>query len=249
MILYTIRHAESANNALYATTGSSAGRHPDPPLTERGHRQAELLARHLAAPGRPGLTYHAERHDRGGFHLTHLYSSLMVRAVITGSYIAEATGLPLQAWTDIHERGGLHDVEPETGAEVGVPGPNRAWFATAYPQLRLPDALGEAGWWNRGREREDEFLPRARAVWHQLLERHGDSDDRVAIVTHGGFLHSLLTALLSPEGLPVPTHIGATHLWFGASNAAISRIEFREGVAAIRYLNRVDHLPSELLSA
>ncbi len=39
MHLYLIRHAESANNHLYATTGGG-GRHPDPPLTERGHRQA-----------------------------------------------------------------------------------------------------------------------------------------------------------------------------------------------------------------
>jgi len=248
MILYAIRHAESANNALYAATGSSAGRHYDPPLTERGHRQAQLVARHVAGYGPADLPLQAERHDRGGFRLTHLYTSLMIRAIATGVHIAEATGLPLQAWTEIHERGGLHEVDPESGADVGVPGPNRAWFAAQYPALRLPETLGELGWWNRDREPEEDYLPRARVVWRQLLERHGDADDRIAMVTHGGFLNSLLTALVPLSGQSSDVSLSTRHLWFGASNTSISRIEFREEVAVVRYLNRVDHLPDELLS-
>lgn len=248
MILYTIRHAESANNALYAATGSSVGRHFDPPLTERGHRQAQLLARHLAASGPVDLPLHAERQNRGGYYLTHLYTSLMIRAITTAAYIAEATGLPLHAWTEIHERGGLHEVDPASGAEVGVPGPNRAWFAAEHPYLHLPETLGEAGWWSRDREPEEDYLPRARVVWRQLLERHGDTDDRIAIVTHGGFLNSLLTALVSHTGLAPDISPGITHLWFGAANASIGRIEIHADVAAVRYLNRVDHLPDELLT-
>ena len=247
MILYVIRHAQSANNALWAATGTNDGRNADPPLTDLGHLQAQHLARYLAAPVEEVYS-HADRHDRGGFSLTHLYTSLMIRSIATAGYVAAATGLPLRAWTEIHERGGLHQMEPDTGADVGVAGPNRAWFAAEYPHLILPDAVGDAGWWNRDRETEEEFLPRARVVWRQLLERHGDTNDRVAVVSHGGFFQSLLWALLSADALPPPAHMGVRALWFGVSNTAISRFEFHDGIAAIRYLNRVDHLPTELIT-
>ncbi len=248
MHLYLVRHAESANNHLYATTGAAIGRHPDPPLTERGHQQAQAVARYLAArPTAAPLNRSAQRHNRGGFDLTHLYCSLMVRAVATASAIAEATGLPLCAWPEIHERGGLHDVDAE-GQEIGVPGPGRAFFVAQYPSLVLPDTLGETGWWGRAKETPAEYRPRARAVLEGLLARHGDSDDRVALVTHGGFFHSFMEALLEHHRYALPAD-NERSIWFGLSNTAITYIEMDTKWAAIRYLNRVDHLPDELLSS
>ncbi len=248
MHLYIIRHAESANNELYATTGSATGRHPDPPLTERGHRQAQLVARYLAArPDTPSTNPYARRHNRGGFDLTHLYCSLMVRAVVTGGYIAEATGLPLQAWPEIHERGGLHDVDT-AGEVIGVPGPGRAYFLAEYPALILPDTLAEAGWWSRPKETAEEWTPRARAVLAELLARHGNSDDRVGLVTHGGFFHSFMEALLERHHYTRPP-AGERSLWFSLANTAISCIELTPERARIQYFNRVDHLPDELLSS
>ena len=248
MHLYLVRHAESANNHLYATTGSSTGRHPDPPLTERGHQQARVVARYLAArPDNAPLNPYARRHNRGGFDLTHLYCSLMVRAVATAGYIAEATGLPLRAWPAIHERGGLHDELPETGEAVFVAGPGRAFFETTYPQLILPDTLGEAGWWNRARETPAEYLPRAQSVLTELLARHGDSDDRVALVTHGGFFQSFMEAMINPH-LPPTSATDRRPWWFGASNTSITYIEFFDGHANVRYVNKVEHLSDDLLS-
>ena len=248
MHLYLVRHAESANNQLYATTGSSVGRHPDPPLTERGHQQAQVVARYLAArPDNAPLNPYARRHNRGGFDLTHLYCSLMVRAVATAGYIAEATGLSLHAWPEIHERGGLHDVD-DTGQDIGVAGPGRAFFVAEYPTLVLPDTLGDTGWWSRPREAPEEYLPRARAVLEGLLARHGETEHRVALVTHGGFFHSFMQALLERSRYALPP-AGDYSLWFSVDNTAITYIELGPDRAAIRYLNRVDHLPDDLLSS
>jgi 2,3-bisphosphoglycerate-dependent phosphoglycerate mutase len=249
MHLYLIRHAQSANNDLYTRTGGSAGRHADPPLTELGHRQAQLLANFLAyaPPERgqddPPVGEYDARHNRRGFALTHLYCSLMTRAIQTGGYIAEATGLPLVGWPEIHERGGLHHIDEATGEDVGIPGPGRAWFAAEYPSLALPDALGEEGWWNRPQETNAEAVTRARVVWAQLLERHSNTDDSVAMVIHGGFFQSLMTVLLSTgretEFLPR----NSVSKWdkeigFGMSNVSVSRFEIGNDLVIIRYDNQ-----------
>lgn len=254
MYLYFIRHAQSANNDLYARTRSSIGREADPTLTELGHRQAQVLAQYLASgeSDRQRKTQlvgeYAARHDRPGIVLTHLYCSLMTRAVQTGSYVAEATGLTLTAWPEIHERGGLHLVDEATGEDRGIPGPDRGYFERDYPHVVLPEAFGVTGWWNRAIETIDESQVRAKLVWEQLLTRHGDTDDRVAVISHGGFFQSLIRAILAPlRDWPVMDQEQG-YPWFGVSNVSISRFEVEDGEVVVRYLNRVDFLPDELIS-
>lgn len=249
MELYIIRHAQSENNALWAETGTSDGRRSDPSITDVGHKQARLLADFLAK-GDPDQEPNrfAQRHNRGGFGLTHLYTSLMIRSVVTAGYVAERTGLPLHGWPEVHERGGLHETDERTGEETGVAGPNRAYFAAEYPHLVLPDTLGEEGWWSRPPEDISDSMPRALGVWEALQARHGGTDDRVAVVSHGGFFQSLLMTLLGmDDSSPFKTSITG-QVWFGMSNTAISRIELTNGNGAVRYINRVDHLPSELIT-
>lgn len=255
MHLYFIRHAQSANNDLYTRTGGSEGRAADPPLTDLGHRQARLLAQHLAQAhdgdfARLGrlVGEYAARQNRLGYGLTHLYCSLMTRAVQTAGYVAVVTGLPLVGWPEVHERGGLHLLDEESGEEVGVPGPNRAEFMEKFPSLTLPDAIGDLGWWSRPMETADEATLRARVVWTQLLERHGDTDDRVAIVSHAGFFQSLMNVLLGGDAQPTLPAVGKFELWYGISNTAINRIECGDGAVVVRYLNRVDFLPDELVT-
>jgi 2,3-bisphosphoglycerate-dependent phosphoglycerate mutase len=255
MHLYLIRHAQSVNNDLYARTGGSAGRHADPPLTEIGHRQAQLLANFLAyaPPDRgqddpPLVGEYYARHNRRGFALTHLYCSLMTRAIQTGGYIAEATGLPLVGWPEIHERGGLHNIDETTGEDVGIPGPGRPWFTAEYPSLTLPDTLGEEGWWNRPQETNAEAVARARVVWAQLLERHGNTDDSVTMIIHGGFFQSLMTALFSTGDLLTAPCLEASQIVFGMSNASVSRFEIGDSFIVARYINRIDFLPDELIT-
>jgi 2,3-bisphosphoglycerate-dependent phosphoglycerate mutase len=246
MEFYIIRHAQSANNELYARTGATDGRHPDPALTGIGHIQANHLARFLAGKEDGELGYNAHLHNRDGFSLTHLYTSLMIRSIETATYIAGATRLPLYAWPDIHERGGLYTVD-EHGQEVGVAGPNRQELESVYPHLILPNSIDQQGWWrNRPRETVEEALIRARLVWEQLTERHGNSDDRVAIVTHGGFFQSLVSTLFTSAALV--EELGMGELWYGISNASVSRIDLIAEGIAIRYLNRIDFLPGNLIT-
>jgi 2,3-bisphosphoglycerate-dependent phosphoglycerate mutase len=236
--LYFIRHAQSANNKLYEETGSWDGRDSDPELTALGHQQARLLAEHLACangegPGRDFI-------NRRGFGLTQLYTSLMVRAVATGVYLAEALGLPLQAWEDLHEVGGIFSIDTETGEHIGQPGRPRSEFAARFPQLELPATLGEDGWWNRSPESIDWQVRRARRFVYDLLERHGGTEDRVAVISHGGFYNYVLAELLGTQA--------ENGFWFGINNTGITRLNFSSEGIGLAYANRLEHLPAELIT-
>jgi 2,3-bisphosphoglycerate-dependent phosphoglycerate mutase len=247
MELYFIRHAQSENNALWLRTGSWRGRDPDPGLTEIGHRQAVTLARYLARPARAVDSAAARQHNRHHYDFTHLYCSLMRRAVVTGAYIASASELPLVAWEEIHERGGIYRHDEESDELQGLPGGNRAYFAENYPELIVPDSLAEDGWWNRPVEPQHAIPVRARRFLDKLRARHGHSADRVAIVSHAGFYQAMLGALLGIVG-KTDGFGNEADVFFGMNNAAISRIDFNEQEAVLIYQNRVLHLPAELLT-
>ena len=247
MELYFIRHAQSENNALWARTGSARGRDADPDLTEVGHRQAQRLADFLARPDRQVTSHPARQHNRHNFHFTHLYCSLMRRAVVTATYIAQALDLSLVGWEEIHERGGIYLHDEETDEPQGLPGMSRAYFAKHHPELTLPDSVTEEGWWNRPFEPHQDVPARARRFLEELLARHGDSEDRIAIVSHGGFYQALLMILLGFDD--ITEGFGEEgDVFFAMNNAAISRIDFLEWGAVLLYQNRVEHLPAELLT-
>ena len=242
MQLYFIRHGQSANNLLWDQTGSSKGRSVDAELTQAGRKQAELAARFLRRAN-PSDAAREERdfYNAAGFGITHLYSSLMVRAVATGSVIAETLDLPLVAWEDLHEVGGIYREDAQTGERIGQPGTSRAYFEAHYPRLVF-DGSGscEVGWWNRPPEELEQAAVRAQRFLHDLMERHGEQDDRVAVVSHGAFYNTLLRAILKvgDEG----------NCWFILNNTGISRFDFRNRRVELVYLNRLDHLPPDLIS-
>jgi 2,3-bisphosphoglycerate-dependent phosphoglycerate mutase len=240
MQLYFIRHAQSENNALWDRTGSSLGRSTDPALTEVGQRQAAILAQFLRQADGPFVLNGRDPQNIAGFGLTHLYTSLMTRAAATGAVVAEALNLPLLAWEDLHEGGGIYIDDEATGDKIGLPGPGRAYFAANFPRLRLPDELGEAGWWNRPFEERPERQQRARRALQSLLDRHGQADDRVAWISHGGFFNYFLEAVFN-----LPQRDG---YWFVMNNVAITRLDFTiEGIDLV-YLNRVEFLPREMVT-
>ncbi len=238
MIFYFIRHAQSANNALYDATGEDVGRVQDPELTELGQRQAARLAETLRA-GHPGARAE-DGTPGGGYGITHLYCSLMVRAALTAEAVGQALGLAPVGWLDLHEGGGIWLADGATGEPVGLPGNPRSVLARRFPRLVLPPEVGEAGWWNRDFEKKEERLPRAERVIRRLLEVHGGTDDRVAVVSHGGFYNYVLCAAL---GLP-----RSESFWFVSNNTGISRLDFQNGSVDVMYLNRTDFLPGEMIS-
>lgn len=240
MQFYFIRHGQSQNNALYARTGSWQGRDHDPELTDVGRLQADHLARFLQPSDPLSDSNDSDPLNSAGFGITHLYSSLMIRAAATGSIVAEALDLPLVAWEDLHEGGGIYLDDELTENKIGQPGPNRAELETRFPRLVLPDSLNEAGWWNRPFEDPEQRPIRARRFLNDLIERHRNTGDRVAVISHGGFYNHFLGALLR-----LPERDG---FWFELSNTGITRIDFGEDRVYLLYANRVDFLPKEMIT-
>lgn len=238
MQLYFIRHAQSANNRLYDETGTWNGRDSDPELTELGHAQARRLADHVACAD--GETARRDYVNRHRFGFTHLYSSLMIRALATASYLSGALNIPLVVWEDLHEIGGIFVIEDETGEHIGQPGKSRSELAARFPQVQWPVTLTESGWWNRSHETVELQAQRARRFVHDLSERHGGTDDRVAVVSHGGFYNFVLTELLGIQA--------DNGFWFSLNNTGITRLNFDPEGIGLAYANRLEHLPAELIT-
>ncbi|NJM42523.1 MAG: histidine phosphatase family protein, partial [Anaerolineae bacterium] len=201
MHLYFIRHGQSENNALWDATGASKGRSEDPDLTAIGHQQAQHVAQFLQSKLVDEAVHKHDPQNVTGFGITHLYTSLMIRAVKTASYISAALNLPPVAWPEIHEEGGIYH-EDEAGQPRGLPGKTRSYFKAHHPALRLPTELDEDGWWNRPLETPDNFLPRAQSFLAELLQRHGNTEDRVAVVSHGAFFVNFMKVMLRISNQP-----------------------------------------------
>jgi 2,3-bisphosphoglycerate-dependent phosphoglycerate mutase len=229
MRLLFIRHGQSANNALWDSTGANTGRSDDPALTETGRQQAALLAKYLS-------------HSGNRFGITHLYTSLMIRSIETALAISDAIGLPVHSWEDLHESGGIYN-DGEDGSPIGLPGKTRTDFVTTYPGLILPESLYEAGWWNRPYESIESVPARAKRFLDDLLAKHGSTEDVVAVVSHGNFYRYFLAAALQ---MPNPHAV-----WFLMHNTAVSRIDFPVDLdvnVLVHYQNRIDHLPADLIT-
>ncbi|MEM7111651.1 MAG: histidine phosphatase family protein [Chloroflexota bacterium] len=246
MQLYFIRHAQSENNAIWAATQSDVGRKSDPELTEIGERQGQAVADFLS---QTIGSVEFDGYNKQGFHFTHLYSSLMVRAVKTGTYISQAMGVPLVAWPEIHESGGIFEKNHETGERTGLDANNRAYFEQHYPDLVLPDDFGEEGWWGkRPFEPREEMVTRANQFLHNLYARHGKTEDRVAIVSHGGFFYGLMLAILQFSRHNEHLDTDPTFIWLQKNNASVSRIDFVADTIQVKYMNRIDYFPLELIT-
>ena len=238
--LYFIRHGQSENNLLLATTGAENGRSSDPELTATGRKQAHQLGDLIRARDAGGLSTGWDDQNLGGYGFTHLYSSLMVRAAATGTILSDALGLTLRAWEEVHETGGIFLEDAQTGERVGLAGKPRSYFEQAYPRLAIPDRLDESGWWNRPFEEEPGRMERARRFVRQLRERHGGSSDRVAVVSHGGFYNRMIAALLGLD-----QRLG---LWHGLNNTGVSRFDFPDGEPVLVYSNALPHLTQDLIT-
>lgn len=246
MELYFIRHGQSVNNAHWNDPGFTES--PDPALTNIGVEQAGRLADFLAEKQLVQEHSGWNVHNRYGFGLTHIYTSLMERAVHTAAPTARRLGIPFAAWVEIHESGGIFGREGDLKL-VGLPGRSRAYFEEGFPELTLPEALDGTGWWNRPFETEEQAHVRAEKLWAELLSRHGDQngrpEQRVALVSHGGLFVHLMCAMLN---LPWRQAASGLKSWFVLNNCSISRIDVRGDEILVCYLNRTDHLPDDMIT-
>ena len=245
--LYLLRHAQSENNAIWDSRGDHQPlRKPDPELTDIGHRQAEVLAEHLAHPAAEPRQHPFAPGQETHFGLDAIYCSLMTRSVLTAEYVARACDLPLNALPDIFEKHGIYDVD-EGGNMRGLPGPGRDYFAERFPSLGLPDEFNDAGWWNRPVEDEAQFLERMSRLLTRLRGELGSTDKRIAMVVHGDFIDQFVNELMGV----VRHQPNYDSHWVGNwtfHNTSISRIDFDGDAASVIYLNRIDHLDNGLVT-
>ena len=237
MILYLIRHGQSANNLLADELKEQPGpfsyedymkqRVAEPPLTSTGEKQADRLGRFIHA-----------------LPITRLYCSPMLRTMQTVRPVADALNCAPAIWVDLHEHGGVFH-RPGVDAEaVGFPGLGRAEMSEMFPGFQL-DGIGESGWWCGGEEDRAACHARAARVAEALhrMAKDAAEDESIAAITHGTFMDSLLKALLG--------RLPGNEFYFNHHNTGITRIDFlpygqSSGlVVFVRYANRVDHLASE----
>jgi 2,3-bisphosphoglycerate-dependent phosphoglycerate mutase len=245
MEVYLIRHGQSTNNALME---DNQLRVQDPPLTKVGEQQAELTAQFLQS--RPNLEELVRQKvdDRDATNHPHkfdyIYCSPMLRAMQTARPIAEAFGIRPIVWPDIHEQGGIF--LSRDGVTTGYGGMTRTEILEQFPNYDLPESITEAGWYStaKGEEHFSDTMARAIRVATELRRRaqtEADTNAKIALVTHGAFMDAIIKAVLF--NLPTDRY------FYWHYNTAISQLDILEtGVVMVRYLNRVTHLPPELVT-
>lgn len=158
------------------------------------------------------------------------YTSPMTRALQTSQVISEHLEICPQAWPDLCEK-------TDWGDYHGLP---RSEIRARFPEVVLPDSITEDGWWQLGTEDEEAAYDRAAQIEAYLRQQYEISDQRVILVGHGTFGAILMSRILGAGPC------GYTR--FSQHNACISQIEILPGRAKLRYLNRVDHLPTDALT-
>ena len=240
MELFIIRHGQSGNNAL----ANLRDRSVDPPLTDLGERQAEMLAAYVAS----GENQEMFREDTGntnyqlrqGLGITTLFTSPMYRSLQTVHPVSQALGLAPRIWVDIHEEGGMYRNHGGDEGLVGYPGRTKSEILAEFPDYVLPPDFNDAGWWNKDHEDPSSLLVRATKVSEQLWEM-AKKEDRVAMISHGGFMNALLKALFG--------QISQSHMYYRHHNTAITRIYMDDdGRFEVLYLNSAAHLTPESIS-
>ncbi len=182
MQLIIVRHGQSTGNI---TTDDV----PDGELTPLGRQQARETASRLTSD-----------------EITHVLSSPLVRALATGTTIADAAGIgQVEVWPELQEhRQSLHR------------GFGRTQLLRHFPNAVFPESV-EAEGWDHGGETYESALERGGAAIAALRARHRPGDV-VVVATHGAFASYLLRAMLH-----IPPQLS---IWFRMNNCGISRIEF-----------------------
>lgn len=233
--LYLIRHGQSGNNAL----GDQNLRTADPGLTRTGHAQAKCVAEYLVRE-----TDKTDLRDcvvvDGGHGIQRLYCSAMLRTLQTTEPIAAASGLRPEVWLDVHEEGGIWLNHQDGRGPIGHAGLTGCEIEADFPGFELPEGITEDGWWDRPFETREDLVARAARVAVEVRHRIVGKEERVAIVSHGTFLSLLIQHVLFGRHVP--------DMRFSNHNTGISRLDFDEGYVMLRYLNRIDHLPRDLVT-
>lgn len=237
MPIYIIRHAQSTNNTL----SNQRDRVHDASLTPLGKKQANILAKHLAhglelSP----MISDLENNNQRSYGITRLYCSPMWRSLQTAEPVGKELNLSPEIWTDLHEQGGVYLDHGVVGGLVGYPGKSRREILAEFPSYILPSEITDAGWWNKGHEEITLYYERALRVASEL-KKQSVSNDRIVLISHSEFMDILIKTLLG--------QMSSGNIYYASLNTSISRIDIdHNGHISIRYLNRIEHLPSNMIT-
>ena len=159
--LLLVRHGETPWNAEGRIQG-----HSDVELSEKGKRQAELIAERLA-----------------GVHIDAAYSSDLIRCQDTAKAILAKHDVPLQATPDLRER--------FYGVFEGLTVPERQ---SRYPEMFAASVVNDLDFAPTDGETPRETIRRMTPVIDGIRRRH--ADETALIVGHGGSLRSAVIALM-----------------------------------------------------
>lgn len=234
-IIY-IRHAESYNNYLYFVQRSAEKFVLDPPLSEVGQQQAAALAEFLKA-------------NQDDFNFDHIYISPFLRTLQTAqAFTPLYPDIPKTVSTLLYEEGGCREIYPgDPPVTILSPGLNRAQMEAQFPAYELPEEITADGWYLLPDvEPVSHTLYRANQLVEQLTAQYGETDAKIALVSHGAFHNYFLHALLKRTPCP--------DLWFRCENTGMTTVEhgFDPGGDRspdwwrILSVNRHEWLPEEL---
>ncbi|MCH2271200.1 MAG: hypothetical protein MK510_11870 [SAR324 cluster bacterium] len=143
-----------------------------------------------------------------------------------------------EVWVDIHEVGGLYELNPIDGKKVGCSGLYLEEINNGFPDYILPAALTNQGWWNREAEEMSATHLRVKQVLQLLTDRAAENS-RIGLVTQGAFMSIFFSMLF--KLLP------SKKMMFQRYNSRISRISFeKKDRIIIQYLNFFEYLPESL---
>ena len=228
-----IRHAQSANNALPAEQ-----RVCDPPLTELGERQAELLADHLMTR-----------------RIDFLYCSGFLRSLQTAAPLAARTGLRPYVHSLLFESKGCYSghLEGQLQPESGL---GRGQIADQFGPWEIDPDISEHGWHhNRSIETDEELGERAAAVARWMVGRTeqvaaadaaAGIDDEVLV--HAAVIHADFKVRLLLELFAEQAHHHAAFLEADPLNTSITVLRYDGGGWHLLSYNDVSHLSEGLRS-
>ena len=173
--IYLLRHAETAKPTVFHGAESDIG------LSEKGYRQAEIIA-DVLAPKQPDV----------------VISSGMIRAMNTALPLARRCGLTLQTEPNLHERK-VADLSglPFDGHGGVWPETMRRWMA------------GEPSYAHPGAESFDDLCARLLPIWHRLVHEHAGKT--LVVIAHGIVCKVLLLNLLTGWSVADWERLGPIH--------------------------------------
>ena len=230
-----IRHAESANNYAWYQHRDDTDRVCDPPITEMGQQQVAALRGFLAG-------------NKEDYAFTRMFISPFLRTLQTAAAFDDLyPDIPKTVWTWVHEGGACFTVQEDPHDTIGEPGMSRSEIEALYPQFGVSEEITEAGWnFHPKVESYSYRYYRANYVIETLIKEYGETDEMIAIVSHGGFHNHLINAIMKVTK--------QCNLWIELENTGISSFYYgrdyggdnAEGWWRIDYLNRCEWLSNDL---